>query len=74
MNPAPVNRAPLPSSPPIGPPPFGLPPLLADANGNPLWRPMEFREEAGTPQQNRVSLQAVQNPDQANRPEGNVTY
>lgn len=45
-----------------------------DANGNPLWRPMEFREEAGTPQQNRVSLQAVQNPDQSKRPEGNVTY
>lgn len=47
---------------------------FTDANGNPLWRPMEFREEAGTPQQNRVSLQAVQNPDTANRPQGNVTY
>lgn len=47
---------------------------LTDDKGNPLWRPMEFREEAGTPQQNRVSLQAVQNPDQSTRPPGNVTY
>lgn len=45
-----------------------------DDKGQPLYRPMEFREVAGTPQQNVRRLVAVDNPSPDSIPTGNVTY